>query len=679
MSTKYTGGFITKSPVAPTTSAASGIWTLDQQQQAQKAGTWPSPPIFIEDLFSTWLYTGTGAAQTITNGVDVSGKGGLVWLKRRDVNRLHDLFDTSRGATQRLFSNENFAQSADATSLTAFNSSGFALGTDSDINASAGSFVSWTFAEQPKFFDIVTWSGNDVAGRQIAHNIGSTPGMVIIKSLATDDWVVWHRSLTSGNYIVLNSTAAQTTSAAANRFGNGTTTVDPTATVFTVGNNGTVNQSGNNYVAYLFAHNAGGFPASGTGSTNGISCGSFTTVSSAATVDLGYEPQWILWKRTDAVQNWNVYDTMRGWAQKQVAQLYPNLTQAEDMYLNSEYFFPTATGFQLNSSFGLAGTYIYVAIRRGPMAVPTVGTSVFAPSTAIEPQSSPLFTAGFSDMTLHSPRVSESGNGHLITDRLRGNGVILETPYTSAENTSSTYFKYDSNNGAYIPNLGYFNNTGGTSKPYALRAFKRAPSFFDEVCYLGNGSTQNVSHNLGVVPELMIVKSRSLADSDWWVYSSALTTPQNKYLRLQSTDGESTATGLWGSSLPTSTTFGLGAFAPNSSGATFVAYLFATCAGVSKVGSYTGNGSSQTINCGFTGGARFVLIKKSSGTGDWMVSDSARGIVSGNDPYLELNNTNAEVTGEDWLDTDSTGFVVNEVSGSNANTNGATYIFLAIA
>jgi hypothetical protein len=62
-----------------------------------------------------------------------------------------------------------------------------------------------------------------------------------------------------------------------------------------------------------------------------------------------------------------------------------------------------------------------------------------------------------------------------------------------------------------------------------------------------------------------------------------------------------------------------------------------------------------------------------------MVSDSARGIVSGNDPYLELNNTNAEVTGEDWLDTDSTGFVVNEVSGSNANTSSATYIFLAIA
>ena len=74
-----------------------------------------------------------------------------------------------------------------------------------------------------------------------------------------------------------------------------------------------------------------------------------------------------------------------------------------------------------------------------------------------------------------------------------------------------------------------------------------------------------------------------------------------------------------------------------------------------------------------------MLIKAASTTGDWLVADSARGIVSGNDPYLELNTTNAEVTGEDWLDTDSSGFVVNEVSGSNANTNGVSYIFLAIA
>jgi len=625
----------------------------------------PVVPNYIEQVFSTYLYAGNGSTQTITNGIDLSGQGGMTWIKGRNLSFSHAVFDTVRGATNRLVTNVSDANSVETGTLTAFNSDGFSLGSTGAVNSSSGTFASWTFRKQPKFFDVVTYTGNGAASRNIAHNLGSTPGCIIGKTLSiSENWGVYHRS-TGANGLYLNAT---------NSAGVTGVLTGHTSTTFEVGNGyGIDNSSGVTYVAYLFAHNAGGFGLTGT--DNVISCGSFT---GATTINLGYEPQWVLVKGSDTATNWSIQDNMRGLTADGTGskQLFANLSNAES---NADNIKLNATGFTTTSSW--AGvTAIYIAIRRGPMRVPTVGTSVFAPSTAAgEPSSSPLFTAGFSDMTLHSPRVSESGNGHLITDRLRGNGVILETPYTSAENTSSTYFKYDSNNGAYIPNLGYFNNTGGTSKPYALRAFKRAPSFFDEVCYLGNGSTQNVSHNLGVVPELMIVKSRSLADSDWWVYSSALTTPQNKYLRLQSTDGESTATGLWGSSLPTSTTFGLGAFAPNSSGATFVAYLFATCAGVSKVGSYTGNGSSQTINCGFTGGARFVLIKKSSGTGDWMVSDSARGIVSGNDPYLELNNTNAEVTGEDWLDTDSTGFVVNEVSGSNANTNGATYIFLAIA
>jgi hypothetical protein len=117
----------------------------------------------------------------------------------------------------------------------------------------------------------------------------------------------------------------------------------------------------------------------------------------------------------------------------------------------------------------------------------------------------------------------------------------------------------------------------------------------------------------------------------------------------------------------------------NASGGTYVAYLFATCAGVSKVGSYTGNGSSQTINCGFTGGARFVLVKATSTTGNWIVADSARGIVAGNDPALYLNSTAAEVTGLDWIDADNSGFVVNETATIAANTNGVSYIFLAIA
>lgn len=115
-------------------------------------------------------------------------------------------------------------------------------------------------------------------------------------------------------------------------------------------------------------------------------------------------------------------------------------------------------------------------------------------------------------------------------------------------------------------------------------------------------------------------------------------------------------------------------------------YLFASLPGISKVGTYTGNGgtvntngTSQTISCGFSAGARFVLVKRTDSTGDWYVFDSARGIVAANDPYLLLNSTAAEVTTVDAVDADNSGFIVNQTSGTNLNVTSATYIYLAIA
>jgi hypothetical protein len=134
----------------------------------------------------------------------------------------------------------------------------------------------------------------------------------------------------------------------------------------------------------------------------------------------------------------------------------------------------------------------------------------------------------------------------------------------------------------------------------------------------------------------------------------------------------------WNNTTPTSSVFTVGSdSAVNSSSSTFVAYLFATLANISKVGSYTGTGATQTINCGFTGGARFVLIKRTDTTGDWIVWDTARGMTSGTDPYLFLNSDAAEVNANNVY-TITTGF---QLVSANANTNasGGTYIFLAIA
>jgi hypothetical protein len=153
-----------------------------------------------------------------------------------------------------------------------------------------------------------------------------------------------------------------------------------------------------------------------------------------------------------------------------------------------------------------------------------------------------------------------------------------------------------------------------------------------------------------------------------------------KYLALNSTQAFSTATRFWNDTAPTASVFSVGDGTwVNTSSATYVAYLFASCPGVSKVGSYTGTGALQTVNCGFTGGARFVLIKRTDSTGDWYLYNSARGISSGNDPYILLNSTAAEVTGTNYVDTTSVGFQVTAAAPAGLNANGGTYIFLAIA
>jgi len=665
MSTQYPGGFITKSPVAPTSSAASGIWTVDQALQYVKAGTWPSPPIFIEDLFSTYLFTGNAlASQTITNNIDVSGKGGLVWIKSRNVTGSDGnyLQDTARGATSTLVSNSTAAATSGV--LSSFTSSGFVQiagwGT-SDLLAS------WTFPKQPKFFDIVTYTGNNSTGGQtINHNLGSIPGCIIYKAIsgtsAVTDWEVYHTSLGSDD-VTLNTTNA----AQANGFWNTTPTATTFKTAFGVAGRDVTNASGTTYVAYLFASNAGGFPASGSGSTNGITCGSYTGNDTTNNISLGYEPQFVIIKRTSGVGNWQTMDTMRGMNMSSVYYLYPNLDNAETSNTPT-WLNPTATGFTVTGSSnnynGSGNTYIYIAIRRGPMKTPTVGTSVFSPVTGT---TSADF--GFpSDFVIFKNRSGTSGQPFFTR--------LLDYKYTN----SATAFAEAGGSGDAVWNGSQTTFSQAlTSASSIYEGFGRAPSFMDVVCYTGTGANTTQTHNLGVAPEMMIVKKRS-ATADWEVYHSAL--GPTKVIELNLTGSESTSSTRWNDTAPTASVFTIGTHTTvNASGATYVAYLFATLAGVSKVGSFTGTAALQTINCGFTTGARFVLIKRSDAgsTGDWYVWDSARGISSSTDPYLLLNSTAAEVTGTNYVDTDTTGFKVTAAASTTVNISAATYIFLAIA
>jgi hypothetical protein len=624
-------------------------------------------PNYIEDVFSTYLYTGTGASQTITNGIDLSTNGGLVWIKGRSDATSHRLTDTTRGVTKSLASNSTSSQLTESTGLTAFGTTGFTIGADTDYNTNASTYVSWTLRKQTKFFEIVTWSGDDIYPRTITHNLGSAPGCIITKNTTEgSDWFTYHRSL--GNFQAIRLQTTGTPFVSSNNLWNAT------STSFTLTADLGMNVSGSTYIAYIFAHDAGGFGLTGT--DNVISCGSFTTDGSGnATVSLGYEPQWVLIKRTNGADSWYLNDNMRGMAVSgNQPNLSPNSSAAESAGGYNTY--PNATGF--TASVGIASAaHIYIAIRRGPMRVPSTGTSVFSPNVATSgtvttnfPVSMQILSdKGFSNATLNQQFV----------DRLRGasstttqQGVYLLSSSTAAESSTYPYSsKQWSNTGFSVPQ-----NYEGNSSLYL--SFQRAPSFMDVVCWTGTNADQTLTHNLTVVPELIIYKTRATTSNWYTAYSFTSTTYGYSLLNLTTAPGAQAYSGGGPfSAQPNTTQFSVGQFYNPTSA--MVAYLFATCPGVSKVGSYTGTGTTKQIDCGFTAGARFVLIKKTSGTGSWYVWDSARGIVSGNDPYLLLNSTAAEVTNTDYIDTYSAGFEISSTAPSEINENGGSFIFFAVA
>lgn len=683
MSTQYPGGFITKSPVAPTTTAASGIWTVDQALQYVKAGTWPAPPVFIEDLFSTYLYTGTAATLNITNGINLSGDGGLVWSKRRNTTGDNVLVDTVRGMTNTsagiIFSNATDAQNTAANFMNA-STTGYTLGAanGASTNASGGTYVSWTFKEQPKFFDIVTYTGNDTAGRTIAHNLGSVPGCIMVKATNSPlNWFVYHTSLGNTKSIYLNLTSAATT---VGNWGNTT----PTSTVFTVDGGSETNQAGVTYVAYLFANDAGGFPASGAGSTNGISCGSYTgTGATTNNITLGYEPQWLLIKRTSGLASWYVIDIMRGANNAGLSYLFPNLSDAEGGTTTFQVT-PTATGFSIinGTSAALNGsgdTYIYIAIRRGPMKTPTVGTSVFGINARTGTGVDVTVTGGTLPDDVAVIKARSTGQGALWAARLTGTGYALSSEASAIAAAGTTILQanpWDVMDGIKVGTTSSITNASGAT--YINYLLSRAPGFMDVVCY--TGIDPSIEHNLGVTPEMYIVKSRSsssLPGSRWSVYHTGYATATN-FIALNSTNGITAGT-IWGSG-PTASLIGATGGTPvNDVDQTYIAYLFATLAGISKVGSYTGTGALQTVNCGFTAGARFVLIKRTDTTGDWYTYDTARGMSSGTDPYFWMNTSAAEDATTNYVDTDTTGFKVTAAAPAGLNAVGGNYIFLAIA
>ena len=338
-----TGNYFAHSPSGATTYTISNAGDVQSFQVEVTGGTEE-----VAQNFSTTLYTGNESTNTITNNIDLSTDGGLVWVKDRNNAISHGLFDTERGIYKVLASDGTLSEETHTTSLTAFNSDGFTLGNRSDYNGLSRSYVSWAFKKASGFFDVVTYTGNGTAGRTISHNLGTTVGCIIVKrTSSTQNWAVYHRGNTAApetDVLYLNLTDATTD------LGSVWYDTAPTSTEFTLGDQIGVNANGETYVAYLFAHD--------TASDGLIQCGSFVNDLSSVNVEvnLGWKPQWLLIKGASSgsgLGHWYIYDNSRT---GQV--LSANQTAAESADTS---FTLTSNGFTPTTNFG--GTLIYIAIR----------------------------------------------------------------------------------------------------------------------------------------------------------------------------------------------------------------------------------------------------------------------------------------------------------------------------
>ena len=321
-------------------------------------------------FMNSLLYTGTGSSNAITG---VGFQPDFTWIKNRDVTDFHVLTDAARGVTKYIKSDDTTAETTNAESLKSFDSDGFTVGTMNEVNTNTEDFASWNWKagttsgiatngsttitpssysfNQTSGFSILAYTGNVTSGAKLAHGLGVTPDMVIIKNYnsGSEGWTVYHTSLGNTHYIKLNTTAASVDNV--NRWND----TDPDSINITLGDDPSVNGS-TTMVAYCFA-NVKGYSKMGSYFGNALSDGPF--------IYTGFKPDFILTKPSTYGSSWGIHDNKRpGYNPATVANdlsLQPNTTNGTITEARLDVY---SNGFKLNSTAGevnQAYNYIYAA------------------------------------------------------------------------------------------------------------------------------------------------------------------------------------------------------------------------------------------------------------------------------------------------------------------------------
>ena len=319
------------------------------------------------EAFNTVLYRGNGGDSNSVTGFGFEPD--LIWLKERSSASAysHRLLDQVRGTNSVLYSNATSAEGTGTSTLLSFDSDGFTVGSDVGANATGGDFVAWGWkagdsnvsntdgsitstvrANQTYGFSVVSYTGNG-SGGTIGHGLGVAPDMIITKDRdsGTQEWVVYHSSLSAGYDLFLHTTSSQQ-----NRPQDYTTTA-PTSSVYSVGSgNPTAGISGDDYIAYCWAEKTGY-----------SKFGSYTGGTSNYAITTGFRPSLVIIKSTTAVESWSIFDGTRNTSNPVDNVLSANTSGAEYETSHSVDF--NDTGFDLNSTHpiinGSGNTYIYAA------------------------------------------------------------------------------------------------------------------------------------------------------------------------------------------------------------------------------------------------------------------------------------------------------------------------------
>ena len=336
------------------------------------------------DYFNTKLYSGNGGTQAISG---IGFAPNWVWTKGRSGTygvSNHKLFDSVRGATKTLFGNLTLAESTQTNGLTSFDSDGFSLGDDSNVNASSTTYVSWNWlgangtasntdgsitstvsANTTAGFSIVSYTGTG-SNATVGHGLGVAPSMIIFKSRGTANWLVYHQGIGNTHGVFLNTTSAKDDDATYFQDTN------PTSSVFSIGTSTLVNDT-NTYIAYCFAEKKG-YSKFGSYTGNGNADGTF--------VYTGFKPAFLLVKKSSASgSDWNLHDNKRPGFNVNNSYLAPNENAAEVTGNTYQIFDLLSNGFKCRGAgtgTNASGeTMIYMAFAENPFV-----TSTAIPTTA---------------------------------------------------------------------------------------------------------------------------------------------------------------------------------------------------------------------------------------------------------------------------------------------------------